>query len=136
MIVARHPNTIEIRVDRSGCSTCSGGCLKRLLGGSESKSVSLPRSHFSRSALDLSTGQKVKISIPAGVLVGLSSLVYLVPVLGMLLFTVLASLVLPESEGLMLVVSLLGFCSGLLVSTVLVRAVEGYARRSLVCDLM
>jgi len=109
--------------------------LKRLLGGYDGELISLPRCHFSQPAADLPTGKKVEVSFSAELLIGLSSIVYLVPVLVMLLFAVAVVLALPESEFLVMLASALGLGSGLLGAVALVRSAEVYTKRSLICDI-
>ena len=135
IVLAKHIDSVDIQIDQKGCGNCSGACLKRLLGGADGVSVSLPLRHFSKPASVLSAGQQITVSFSAGLLIGLSALVYLVPVLVMLLFTVVVAVLLPESEVLVLLALTAGLGSGMLSSTVLVRAVDACMVRSLVCDV-
>lgn len=74
------------------------------------------------------------MSFPTPLLLALSFVVYLVPVIVMLLFAIGCSLLVPDSEAVLLFAVCLGLATGLLGSNLLVRSLETGAKRSLVCN--
>jgi len=105
-----------------------------LLRATEQETVSVSIEHFTVPLTELSSGNRVQVSFSTGLLVGLSLLLYLVPVIVMLLFAIACSLAVPESDGVMFFAAALGLVSGLLGSNLLVRSLEANARQSLVCS--
>ncbi len=140
-IIAVDTANVDIKVDQERCKQCSGACLMRLLGAADTGPVSLARSHFSSSRHQLPNqspnqllpGKRVEVSFSTGLLLGLSAVVYLVPVFVMLLFALGSSLAAPDSEILLLFAIIVGLALGLLGSNLLVRLFEASAKRSLVC---
>jgi positive regulator of sigma E activity len=133
-IVAANPANVSLRIEQQRCQRCSGGCLRRLLGSADEQVVVLPREHFAVTGHELSRGRRVQITFPTPLLLALSSVVYLVPVIVMLLFAIGCSLLVPDSEALLLGALCLGLAVGLLGSNLLVRVLETVAKQSLVCN--
>lgn len=106
----------------------------RLLGSEADKPVSLASEHFSVPLSQLAAGSRVQVTFPTGLLLALSSLLYLAPVFVMLLFAIGSYLAVPESEAMLLIATCVGLLLGLLGSNLLVRSLEASAKRSLVCS--
>ena len=104
----------------------------RSLGAAQNAPVCIASDHFPASIEQLTTGDRVQISFSTGLLLGLASVVYLVPLFVMLLFAIGSSLAAPESDAMLLFATGVGLISGMLGSILLVRSLEASAKRSLV----
>ena len=125
-------SAISLQVDHKRCENCSAGCVMRALGTAGNAPVSISIEHLSVPIRQFSSGERVVIAFSSGLLLGLASAVYLVPLLVMLLFSIGSSVAAPESDVLTLFATVVGLITGLLGSILLVRCLEARAKRSLV----
>lgn len=101
-------------VGDNACNRC-GGCTSGLMNGaSVSSEIILPYSLLKKQNLPpLKIGQSLDAMVPATMLLALSSLVYLLPVVLMLFFSVSCDLLLDASEAQIAGSAVVGLCLGL-----------------------
>lgn len=131
-MVSVNGSAISLKVDHKRCEQCSTGCAMRALGAAGNAPVRISLEHLSAPIRQFASGDRVQITFSTGLLLGLASVVYLVPLLVMLLFCAGSSIAAPESQILMLFATVVGLLTGLLGSILLVRCLEASAKRSLV----
>ena len=101
---------IDVAVVRSACAGCNGRCLGML---NRDRPVPLSRALLPTDLL-LRPGQVIRLHVPRVTLIGLSSLVYLLPVVLMLLLAIACEYLLDASEVMTAGAALVGLLAGLL----------------------
>lgn len=121
--VTRHDGqTLHLKTQRGAtCSGCSlkGGCGQYLLA----RDADLLKLQDCLLHEEARIGDQVQISLAEGQLLQLVGLFYGLPLLGLLLFTLLATL-LDTSEGVLVLAAMGGLGSGVLLSRLLLRSDE------------
>ncbi|MEM7259596.1 MAG: SoxR reducing system RseC family protein, partial [Pseudomonadota bacterium] len=96
---------------RQTCKGCNGQCLGLASG---EKIVRLPRS-IVESVAHVQVGDELQLSLPRPMLMSLSSLVYLLPVVLMLLFAIACQFLFGGSEAATVLAALIGLGAGFVV---------------------
>ena len=133
IVTACHHGRVELQLQRqSVCGNCelSQGCgtgaLGRLLRRGD-KSLVLDNTQ------NLKTGDSVVLELSERTLVKLSLVIYGFPLAGMILSAMLAFLLLPASEGLVLIASIAGFFAGFKFAS---RLVKSTAEPQIACAIV
>ena len=123
-ITAQSEHQIELQVCRQPCVGCDGRCGAFFPGSTDSNSVPVSKSHVKSIVDDLDDGGQVKVGVSVRTLIGLSSLVYLVPLVLMLLSAIACFRYLSQSDSAVAVSAGFGLIGGLLIVKYLLSGIE------------
>lgn len=124
-VISHDGNAVYLKTQRgSTCSGCSlkGGCGQYLLAR-DSELLKLQDCELTRPLLqqNLEIGEQVQITLAEGQLLQLAGLFYGLPLLGLLLLTLLAT-VFEAGEGVLILAALAGLAGGIALSRLLMRS--------------
>lgn len=119
-ITEQSEQQIRLRICRDVCTGCDGKCLGILLSRADQNSVVVGRNLLDSESGGFSAGNRVTVMVRSETLIALSSLVYLLPLVLMLLSAVACEMVVSQSDSAVAWSAVFGLVCGLaLVKTVL-----------------
>jgi len=125
-VIQRNQNGLMLRAVGEQ-NSCRQSCSSRgLCGGSAGAPTTISMPYQSSNQLNPAIGAELDVQVSSTLLLVSSSLVYLVPVVLMLLFSVISGVLYPRSEALVVMSAGLGFGVGLL----LIHAIGSDKRRA------
>ena len=112
---------IDLAIQRPACQGCNGRCLGQLLNTGSEQPVRIQRRQLAGLADHIEVGESLKLTITGTTLIGLATLAYLLPVVGMLLFAVGCYCFASQSDITVAVMAFTGLIVGLVCCNLLTR---------------
>lgn len=123
---------VRLRVCREPCAGCDGKCLGMLFSRTDQNAVEVNRNLLEIVTGELTDGSQITVKVQSGTLIALSSLVYLVPLILMLLSAVVCEMMISQSDSAVAGSAAFGLAGGLLVvKTVLSRLDQNRTSKTL-----
>lgn len=123
-ITDQNDEHIALQVCRQPCAGCNGRCGAFSLAKVVDRPVLVSRPYLNPLSGHFDVGSQVRVGVPVKTLIGLSSLVYLVPLVLMLLSTVVCSRVVSQSDVAIAISAGFGLIGGLIVVRFLLARLE------------